>query len=491
MKLSDEIINSLSINLRKKINNIKNQSINIEEIRLRVNKPLIINGDSQDYFYNDINGDLDLVMRNPYIVTKEDIEDTFQIICKYSVHSFMDDIKKGFITLRGGHRIGIVGKVIIENGQVKNIKHISSLNIRVSREIKGCSKKVLPHIIKNKNQINNTIIISPPQCGKTTILRDIVRNISNGNREYGFSGVKVALIDERNEIAGSCMGIAQLDVGMRTDVMETCPKDLGIMMVLRSMSPNVIVTDEIGNEKEIKALYTALNGGVSLITTVHGDSIEDILHRTELKRLLDGDLFRKVIILSSRNGPGTIEKFMIYRKRDGTLEIKIILVGMLIGCSYLVGEDISKRYIKRHKQLNDLIRVLEIIRMDLAFGMYTLEEIFRNISLKDEYDFNEFFSKFADELSKEDGKTIDNILNETIHILYKDTYLKENEIEEFKKLILSLGKSEVESQERLIDLTVENLKKLTVESKEDIKNKGNLYKKLITFSGICIGIILI
>ena len=174
---------------------------------------------------------------------------------------------------------------------------------------------------------------------------------------------------------------------------------------------------------------------------------------------------------------------MIYRKRDGTLEIKIILVGMLIGCSYLVGEDISKRYIKRHKQLNDLIRVLEIIRMDLAFGMYTLEEIFRNISLKDEYDFNEFFSKFADELSKEDGKTI--------HILYKDTYLKENEIEEFKKLILSLGKSEVESQERLIDLTVENLKKLTVESKEDIKNKGNLYKKLITFSGICIGIILI
>ncbi len=94
MKLSDEIINSLSINLRKKINNIKNQSINIEEIRLRVNKPLIINGDSQDYFYNDINGDLDLVMRNPYIVTKEDIEDTFQIICKYSVHSFMDDIKK-------------------------------------------------------------------------------------------------------------------------------------------------------------------------------------------------------------------------------------------------------------------------------------------------------------------------------------------------------------------------------------------------------------
>ena len=129
--------------------------------------------------------------------------------------------------------------------------------------------------------------------------------------------------------------------------------------------------------------------------------------------------------------------------------------------------------------------------MDLSFGMYTLEEIFRNISLRDEYDFYEFFSLLADSLVKEDGKRIEDILDENIAILYRNTYLKQNEIEELKKLILSLGKSEVESQERLIDLTVENLKKLTLESKEDIKNKGNLYKKLITFSGICIGIILI
>lgn len=173
------------------------------------------------------------------------------------------------------------------------------------------------------------------------------------------------------------------------------------------------------------------------------------------------------------------------------MQIKIFLVGMLIGCSYLFGEEISKRYIKRHRQLNDLIRILEIMRMDLLFGMYTLEEIFRNISLKDEYEFKEFFSILADSILKEDGRRLEDIVDDNIDILYKNTYLKKNEIEELKKLILSLGKSEIESQERLIDLTVENLKKLTVESKEDIKNKGNLYKKLITFSGICIGIILI
>lgn len=307
-KLSDEIINSLSVNLREKIKNISRNDINIEEIRLRSQKPLILNANNRDYFYNQNLNKLDTKMDNPYIVTKEDIEQTFQIICKYSIHSFMDDIKKGFITLRGGHRVGLVGKAIVEDGQVKNMKHISSLNIRVSREIIGCSNNILSHIIRGDNQVNNTLIISPPQCGKTTLIRDIVRNLSNGNRDYGFKGIKVALIDERNEISGSYLGVPQMDVGIRTDIIETCPKDLGIMMLLRSMSPNLIVTDEIGNIDEIKALYTALNGGVNLITTVHGDSIEDIKSRKELSKLLDKDLFKKVIILSAKKGPGTVEK---------------------------------------------------------------------------------------------------------------------------------------------------------------------------------------
>ena len=307
-KLSDEIVNSLSINLREKIKKISMDNINIEEIRLRSQKPLILNANSKDYFYNLNSNKLDAKMDNPYIVSKEDVEQTFQIICKYSIHSFMDDIKKGFITLRGGHRVGLVGKVIIEDGQVKNIKHISSLNIRVFREIIGCSNKILPHIIKGDNQVNNTLIISPPQCGKTTLIRDIVRNLSNGNKEYEFKGIKVALIDERNEISGSYLGSPQMDVGIRTDIIETCPKNLGIMMLLRSMSPNLIVTDEIGSIDEIKALYTALNGGVSLITTVHGDSIEDIRNWKELSQLIEKDLFKKVIILSAKKGPGTIEK---------------------------------------------------------------------------------------------------------------------------------------------------------------------------------------
>lgn len=310
----DEIVKSLSPNIKKRIEHILTLDNQIEEIRLRSEKPLIINSKSKDFFLDSKSNKLTKYQQNAYIVTKDDVEQTFQIMCKYSIHSYMDDIKKGFITLRGGHRVGLVGKTIIENKEVKNIKNISSLNIRISREIIGCSDKIMSHIMGAKDTINNTLIISPPQCGKTTLIRDIVRNLSSGNEKLDIRGRKVALIDERNEISGSYQGIAQMDVGIRTDIIETCPKDIGIMMMLRSMSPNVIVTDEIGSINEIKALYTALNGGVSLITTVHGDSIDDIKSRKELSKLVDGELFKTIIILSSKKGAGTIDK--IYDVED-------------------------------------------------------------------------------------------------------------------------------------------------------------------------------
>ncbi|KXZ39630.1 stage III sporulation protein AA [Alkalithermobacter thermoalcaliphilus JW-YL-7 = DSM 7308] len=308
-KLPEEIINSLSRKIRTLIENCDdNLKGEIEEIRLRVNRPLMVIGNNKEYFFEEKGKVSNKLSQTLYIVKNEDIEQTFQIICRYSIHSFLEDIKKGFITIKGGHRVGIGGKVLVDGESIKNIKHISSLNIRISKEVLNCSRRVLRHIIASSDRVHNTLIISPPQCGKTTLLRDIVRNISNGIEELEFNGLKTVVIDERNEISGSYLGVPQMDVGLRTDIIEACPKDIGIMMVLRAMSPNVIVTDEIGNSKEINALYTALNGGVGLITTVHGSGIEDIQNRKELNRLLDRDLFRKVIVLSNRLGPGTIEK---------------------------------------------------------------------------------------------------------------------------------------------------------------------------------------
>ena len=182
---------------------------------------------------------------------------------------------------------------------------------------------------------------------------------------------------------------------------------------------------------------------------------------------------------------------MIYKKRAGILQIKIFFIGLLIGCSYLIGDTIYKAFIKRHKELNEVIRILEIIRMDMAFGLYTLEEVFYRASLKHDYCLCNFFRNMHEDLSKEDGRTLEEILNENIIKIKKDTNLQDKEIDELKKLFLSLGQSDIESQQRLIDLTCENLKKLTSDSKEEILKKGSLYKKLITFVGICIGIILI
>ena len=182
---------------------------------------------------------------------------------------------------------------------------------------------------------------------------------------------------------------------------------------------------------------------------------------------------------------------MIYKKRDGILQIKIFLIGILVGCSYLVGDIIYKAYVKRHKDLSEVIRILEIVRMDLAFGLYTLEEIFYRASLKKDYCLHSFFAGMHESLTREDGRTLGEMLDENIEILKNETNLRDKEIDEIKKLFLTLGQSNVDSQERLIDLTCENLKSLTTDSKEEIMKKGALYKKLITFVGICIGIILI
>ncbi|MEG1311788.1 MAG: stage III sporulation protein AB [Romboutsia sp.] len=173
------------------------------------------------------------------------------------------------------------------------------------------------------------------------------------------------------------------------------------------------------------------------------------------------------------------------------MQIKIIIISILVGCSYLIGEYIHKAYINRHKQLNDLIRILEIIRMDLSFGLYTLEEIFKKVGEKKEYCTSTFFKKLEYELHNNQSKLLDQILRDNIDTLIKETYLQHNEVDELRKLILTLGKSDIESQTRMIDLSIENFKELTKETKEDVEKKGVVYRKLSTLIGLVIGIILI
>lgn len=296
--------------VREKFSKISKDIKNsMEEIRLRTNKPLMIYVDKSDFFVTE-NGDVSRNPNNSYIIRKNNILNTLQFITNYSIYSVEEELKNGYITVQGGHRVGIVGKVLYDNNGIKTMKEFTGLNIRIAREKKGVADKVLKYLIDSKGEFMNTLIVSPPQCGKTTLLRDIIRNISNGVESLHYKGVKVGVVDERSEIAACYQGIPQNDLGIRTDVLDACKKAQGMMMLIRAMSPQVIATDEIGREEDSRAIHEALLAGINLITTVHGKSIEDILSRAVIGNLLKDGVFQRIILLSNKDGVGTVEKIV-------------------------------------------------------------------------------------------------------------------------------------------------------------------------------------
>ena len=271
-----------------------NLNNSITEIRIRSKNKIIVICSKNEFV-------LDLIA-SPKIIL-----DILLNVSKMSIYAIQTDLNNGFVVIRGGHRIGVCGEVVYENGRIKNIKNICSLNIRVARQIFGCADSVMPQIIVN-GVFQNTLIVSPPGCGKTTLLRDIIRQISNGIKTLGINGKNVSLIDERGEIASCYEGAPTLDIGIRTDVMSNIDKSTGMSMVIRSMAPDIIATDEIGSAKDILAIKAAILSGVKVIFTMHGDSLKSVLENENVKELIDMNVFSKIILLSSGKIPGIVEK---------------------------------------------------------------------------------------------------------------------------------------------------------------------------------------
>jgi stage III sporulation protein AA len=279
----------------------------LEEIRLRAGKPLMIFYRNSDWFVTP-DGQLTRNFYNSYMVYQQEIIKTLELMSENSIYAYQDEIKSGFLTLRGGHRVGISGKVVLQDGKIRNIKDFNGLNIRIAKEVKGCADNLIRYITKSSFDVYNTLIVGPPQCGKTTILRDLARLLSNGDPEHNFVGLKVGIVDERSEIAACCKGLPQNDVGYRTDVMDGCPKALGMEMLLRSMSPGIIITDEIGTSGDKDAILKVLNSGIKIIASAHGYNISELKMRDELLGLIKSGAFDRYIVLSSKHGPGTLEE---------------------------------------------------------------------------------------------------------------------------------------------------------------------------------------
>jgi stage III sporulation protein AA len=313
--LEQDILPCLPANIAYLIKQIPvNQLQSLTEIRLRDSRPLMLLIDQGELFIDTMGRPL-ASGSNVYIVNRQDIENTLQIISQSSVYALEEELRNGYLTLRGGHRVGFTGQAVVEGGRLRTLKHIASFNIRIARELPGVADSVIPFLLKG-NQVYNTLIISPPQCGKTTLLRDIARQLSNGVPQMKFRGMKIGVVDERSEIAGAYEGVPQNNIGIRTDVLDACPKAEGMVMLIRSMSPQVVVTDEIGRTEDVYAIREAVQAGVSLITTVHGADVNQIGRRPCMTELMREKVFERFILLGHSRGVGTIEAILDENHRN-------------------------------------------------------------------------------------------------------------------------------------------------------------------------------
>lgn len=269
----------------------------LEEIRLRQGLPIALYYRDRTYYITP-KGQLSASYTGCLVATKADLIEGMELISEASVYALEDEIKNGYITIEGGHRVGICGNAVLKHGRIANLNHISGLNYRISKEIIGVAKEVMPYIF-NENAIRNTLIISPPQCGKTTLLRDVVRSLSE-------AGKKVSVIDERNEISAMNNGYPGYNLGVSCDVLGGATKAEGSLLMLRSMSPDVIVTDELGADDEGRVLSKIANSGVHLISTIHAKNRDELKKRSEIERMCP--FFSCFVTLSRRNGAGTVEE---------------------------------------------------------------------------------------------------------------------------------------------------------------------------------------
>lgn len=304
--MEETLLQLFPMPVRKLFEEAAKKMKDLREIRIRIESPVLLYINSGEYYIDGL-GQVMKDREKAVSFTKEEIEETISYICKYSPYAYKEQLKQGFLTVAGGHRIGVAGEIVLSGEEIQSIKNIRFLNIRISHEILGASKPVLPFLYKKGEPdqvrgVYNTLIISPPGLGKTTLLRDLIKEISDGNQ--WSKGQTVGVVDERSEIAGCFMGEPQNTIGMRTDVMDRCPKVHGMMMLIRSMAPKVVAIDELGTVEDVKALKKVIHCGCQVLVTIHGDSLEEVYQKMFLKELLEERCFQRFVLIKKEEETG-------------------------------------------------------------------------------------------------------------------------------------------------------------------------------------------
>lgn len=441
------------------------------EIRLRVNSPATISLGGK-YFLLGEEGVVYDEEKAIYI-SKEMIEKFIFRASENSIYAVNSQIQQGYITISGGVRIGICGNLVVENGKIITINNFSSVSIRIPHEIKNCSLSVLKFLFDSAG-FKNTLIISPPGAGKTTFIRDIACQLSNLNIAYNL-----LILDERFEIASCVNGQPLLNVGKFTDVLSGANKRFGFEVGTRGLRPDIIFTDELATKQDVDAVLNASNCGVKIVATAHAQNITQFRKKTEFDELFSSKTFERYILLSSELGPGTIdgifdEKFNCIFCRWNMI---VLLIVLIVGACAFVGWQVKNFYRARQKFFEDQVLFCDILLSETNFNKTPL----RHIIKKNEAQFHKDFLKSL--------TAFQNALNNGDDYLEKSLLLKTFEKEEYNRFLSSLGKTDLENHNNLIN----NFKKsilMKIEREVNAEQKkANAFFKISICIGLAIAII--
>lgn len=274
-----------------------------QEVRLRSGRPVVLAQAERDLYLAG-NGRLTVLPEDDTMrTTRPMLDEIFRHLCDSSIYAHQNEIRNGFLTLHGGHRAGICGTAILQDEKIANLREISGINLRIAREFPGAADTLLP-FIRSSGRIRGMILAGPPGCGKTTVLRDLARQLSGG----ALGRCRVSIVDERGEIAATYHGVPQNDVG-QCDVLDGYPKGEGILQAVRALSPDVVICDEIGGAEDARAVAASLNAGTAVIASAHASSMEELFGRPPMRAVLDTGAFPQAALLCGRDRPGQIRSF--------------------------------------------------------------------------------------------------------------------------------------------------------------------------------------